>query len=74
MQGKTSWYNMSGFAAGGPVVAISLAYRVNIFGFLATRELSSGDPRGVSGNYGILDQQEGLRLLTHPSDIYYDMP
>ena len=60
-QGKTNWYNMSAFSRAGPVVAVSVSYRLNIFGFLATKELRSADERGVSGNYGFLDQQMALR-------------
>jgi len=54
---------MSSFAAAGPVVAVSVSYRLNIFGCLALPELSAHDPRGVSGNYAFLDQQEALRWL-----------
>merc|ERR1712232_922564 len=38
-------------------------YRLNIFGYLALPELSAVDPRGVSGNYGITDQQLTLRWV-----------
>jgi acetyl esterase/lipase len=40
-----------------------VSVQVNIFGFLATRELSAADPRGVSGNYGFQDAQEALRWV-----------
>ena len=40
-----------------------VSVQVNIFGFLATRELSDADPRGVSGNYGFQDAQEALRWV-----------
>ena len=62
-QGKTAWYNMSAFAAAGPVVAISVNYRLNVFGCLALTELSAHDERGTSGNYAFLDQQESLRWI-----------
>ena len=62
-QGKPSWYNMSGLASDG-VVAVSVAYRLNIFGFLSARELAAADHRGnVSGNYGLLHTQEACRFL-----------
>ena len=38
-----------------------MSYRLNVLGFLALDELDSEDPRGVSGNYGILDQQAALK-------------
>lgn len=41
---------------GNGIVAVSLNYRLNIFGFLATDELSK-EQDGISGNYGIMDQQ-----------------
>lgn len=48
--------------SGKGVVVVTVAYRVNIFGFLATAELSA-EQGGHSGNYGILDQQAGLRWV-----------
>ncbi len=45
------------------VVLVSIAYRVNQFGFLATSELSAENPNHVSGNYGLLDQIAGLRWV-----------
>ncbi|MFY9153578.1 MAG: carboxylesterase family protein [Prolixibacteraceae bacterium] len=45
------------------VVLVSIAYRVNQFGFLAHPELSAESPNHVSGNYGILDQIAGLEWI-----------
>ena len=45
------------------VVIVSINYRLNIFGFLALSELSSVDPRGTSGNYGITDQLTALKWV-----------
>lgn len=42
------------------VILISVEYRVNIFGFLAHPWLSAESERGISGNYGILDQIAAL--------------
>jgi len=47
----------------GKVLMVAMNYRLNIFGFLALRELSERDPRGVSGNYGIMDQQLALKWV-----------
>ena len=41
---------LSRFATAGPVIAISVSYRLNIFGCLALEELSATDERGTSGN------------------------
>ncbi len=45
------------------VLLVSIAYRVNQFGFLAHPELSAENPNHVSGNYGILDQIAGLQWI-----------
>ena len=45
------------------VVVVSVAYRVGMLGFLAHPELSKENPEHVSGNYGILDQIEGLKWV-----------
>jgi para-nitrobenzyl esterase len=38
-------------------------YRLGVFGFFAHPELSAESARGVSGNYGLLDQQAALRWV-----------
>jgi para-nitrobenzyl esterase len=45
------------------VVLVSIAYRVNQFGFLAHPELSAENPNHVSGNYGLLDMIAGLEWI-----------
>lgn len=47
---------------GGKFVSVSINYRLNIFGFLATSELSK-EQGGHSGNYGIMDQQAALEWV-----------
>ncbi len=42
------------------VVLVSFNYRLGVFGFLAHPELSKESPRGVSGNYGLLDMLSAL--------------
>jgi carboxylesterase type B len=48
---------------GGKVVLVAINYRLGSFGYLALKELSATDPRGVSGNYAITDLQESLRWV-----------
>lgn len=47
---------------GRGLVVVAAAYRLNLFGFLATSELSQ-EQNGTSGNYGIQDQQLALKWI-----------
>jgi para-nitrobenzyl esterase len=44
-------------------VVVSINYRLGLFGFLAHPALSQESEAKVSGNYGLLDQIEGLRWV-----------
>jgi para-nitrobenzyl esterase len=57
-----SWISGEKLAKKG-VILVSIAYRVNQFGFLALPELSDESPNHVSGNYGILDQIAALKWI-----------
>jgi para-nitrobenzyl esterase len=52
------------------VVVVTLQYRLGPLGFLAQRALSQESERGVSGNYGILDQQAALRWVQRNIDRF----
>jgi len=45
------------------IVAVTLNYRLGIFGFFSHPELSAESPHGASGNYGLLDQAAALRWV-----------
>jgi len=45
------------------VILVTVEYRLNVFGFLAHPWLSAENERGISGNYGILDQIAALRWV-----------
>jgi para-nitrobenzyl esterase len=45
------------------IVALTVNYRLTVFGFLAHPELSAESPHGASGNYGYLDQAAALRWV-----------
>ncbi len=45
------------------VILVTIQYRVNIFGFLAHPWLDAENERGISGNYGILDQIAALKWV-----------
>ena len=45
------------------IVAVSLNYRTNVFGFFAHPELTKESPHHASGNYGLLDQVAALQWV-----------
>ncbi len=45
------------------IVAITVNYRLGVFGFMAHPELTKESPHHASGNYGYLDQSEALRWV-----------
>lgn len=45
------------------VVLVTINYRLGAFGYMAHPALSEADPRGVSGNYGTLDQIAALEWV-----------
>jgi para-nitrobenzyl esterase len=45
------------------LVVVSINYRLGALGYMAHPELSAESPRGISGNYGLLDQIEALRWI-----------
>lgn len=62
--GRTSypWYDGENLAKMG-VIVVSVAYRVGPLGFMPHPELSAESENHVSGNYGLLDQIEGLKWV-----------
>jgi para-nitrobenzyl esterase len=45
------------------IVAVTLNYRTNVFGFFSHPELTRESPHRASGNYGLLDQVAALRWV-----------
>lgn len=45
------------------IIVVTVGYRVNLFGWLATDTLSKASPTGTSGNYGMLDQIKSIEWV-----------
>ncbi|MBW3129066.1 carboxylesterase/lipase family protein [Hymenobacter profundi] len=45
------------------IVAVTVNYRLGVFGFMAHPELTKESPHHASGNYGFLDQSAALRWV-----------
>ena len=60
--GSEPRYDGASMAAKG-IVAVTINYRLNIFGFLSLPELSAEAPYKASGNYGLLDQYAALQWV-----------
>lgn len=54
---------VNGGDLGDGMVIVQVNYRVNLFGFLATSQLSQNSSSGVSGNFGIQDQLLALKWV-----------
>lgn len=45
------------------IVALTVNYRLGVFGFMAHPELTKDSPNKASGNYGLMDQSAALRWV-----------
>ncbi|WWD16929.1 hypothetical protein CI109_101361 [Kwoniella shandongensis] len=45
---------------GWPVIIVAVAYRLSLFGFLASKEIAAENVDGCAGNFGFMDQRLGL--------------
>lgn len=67
------YYQADGLAERG-VVLVTTNYRLGAFGYMAHPALSAADPRGVSGNYGTLDQIAALEWVRDNISAYGGNP
>lgn len=52
------------------IIVVTLNYRLNIFGFFAHPDLSEASVHGVSGNYGLMDQQFALQWVKNNIEAF----
>lgn len=63
VEGNADWPPLGETLARRGTVVVSINYRLGIFGYYASPELSAESPQHVSGNYGQLDQLAALRWV-----------
>jgi para-nitrobenzyl esterase len=63
VEGSSEWPLLGETLAARGLVVVSINYRLGIFGFLATPQLSAESPTHTSGNYGQLDQLAALEWV-----------
>lgn len=67
--GSQSLYQANQLVDNG-VVLVTINYRLGVFGYIAHPALSADDPRGVSGNYGLLDQVAALAWIRDNIQVF----
>ena len=64
MTGSSSFEDYNGeMLSKKGIVVVTIAYRVNVFGYFAHEELINESPNHTTGNYGLLDQIKALKWV-----------
>lgn len=63
VEGSAEWPPLGETLAQQSIVVVSINYRLGIFGYFASSDLSAESPQHVSGNYGQLDQIAALHWV-----------
>ena len=63
MSGAGSYYDPRRLVEKNDIIVVTLNYRLGLLGFLAHPALTAQSSDGVSGDYGLMDQQAALRWV-----------
>ena len=52
------------------IIVVNFAYRLNVFGYMANKELAKESKNATTGNYGLLDQIAALKWVNENIDAF----
>jgi hypothetical protein len=72
--GAPDGYDGAALAEFGDVVVVTVAFRLNVFGHLASPAIKARSTDGSAGSFGIADQRESLRWVQRNIASYFGDP